>query len=242
MEFSTHAMHVFMIAWGGKCETIIKNIKFVGADGDFFEKNVKWPIIRMLGEGDLHFEECEFENIGGNCWDIMDMKNSFISVKENTCDNGRLLYHVNNIDCKTIIKENIVSGKGFSGILLAKSKDVLITKNTFKDFTIYRNDWSVIPVRFSSDCTILENEFINVLDDAVGLSIIQVSGDSSGNTIKNNDYSKCVLPGWTDCQVTPPVGLGYLWLSSDATNNQVFEYITENQVCDQGTNNQINLD
>jgi hypothetical protein len=38
------------------------------------------------------------------------------------------------------------------------------------------------------------------------------------------------------------VGLGYLWLSPDTMNNQVYESIPEDQVCDQGTDNLIILE
>lgn len=241
MGYETHAIHVFIVAWRGNCETVVKNVKLRGADGDFNEKNIKWPVVRALGEGDMYFENCEFENIGGNCWDTFYMKNSFISIKENICDNGRLLYHADNVDCYTIIEENTVSGNGYSGIYLEGSENVHITENTFEDFNIIYDYSAVILLWNTHECAISENKFIKTLDDGIGKGVIRLRGGSSSNTIQYNDYSKSGLLGWTDCTVTPPEGLGYILLDPSTMNNQVYEHIPEGQVCDQGSNNHIEL-
>jgi len=243
MGFVSHAMHVFIVAWGGDCKTVVNNVKLKGADGDFFEKNIKWPVVRALGEGDIFFENCEFENIGGNCWDVFNMKNSFISIKENICDNGRLIYHVNNLDSHTIIEENTVSGIAvWDAIFLGRSENVHITENTFKDFTIHQDNRAVIYLYNSHDCTISENTFIKILSDGIGKGAIRLRGGSSGNTIQGNYYSMSGLPGWTDCTVYPPEGLGYLLLDPSTNNNYVYECIPDNQVCDWGIDNTIITD
>lgn len=238
----SHALHVFILTFKGNCITMVKNVKLKGADGDFREKNMKYAIVRALGEGNINIRNCEFENIGGECNAVFWMKNSFISITNCISNNAMFVYHVNNIDSHTIIKKNTVSGTDlWDALWIFNSENVYISKNTFKDFTIHLTTGAIIRLKNSHGCTITKNKFINILS-ILGKGAIWLWGDSSSNTIQRNDYSQSGLPGWTDCTVYPPEGLGYILLGPDTTNNNVYEYVPENQVCDFGTDNTIITD
>jgi hypothetical protein len=241
----SHAMHVFIVAWRGNCKTVFKNLKLVGADGDFGvnQKNMKYSLVRGLGEGDVTYRNCEFEDIGGICCDVWVHKNAYISIKDCVSNNGILVWHNYVQDSHTIIKRNKATGKHlWSAIYLGVSDNVLITRNTFKDFTVDDEYGGIINTYNSHDCIVSKNKFINVLNDGIGKSIIWLYGGSSNNRIEHNRYLKNELPGFTDCTTYPPGGLGYLLLDPGTTNNQVYESIPENQVCDQGTDNIIILE
>jgi hypothetical protein len=241
----SHAMHIYVLAWKGNCKTIFKNLKIMGAAGDFREtkKNIKYTLVRGLGQGDVTYKNCEFDEIGGVCCDVFYQKNAYISIENCISNNGVLVSLIDNEDSYSIIKRNTASGiEAWEAIWLREVENVQITQNTFKDLTIAFMTTGIITLYDSHACSVSKNKFINVLSDGIGKGAIRLKAGSSGNIIKNNDYSKSGLPGWTDCTTYPPEGLGYLLLEPGTMNNQVYESIPEYQACDQGTDNLIVLD
>ena len=108
-----------------------------------------------------------------------------------------------------LVSGNIISGQMYSGIYLLASHNVLVEGNAIEHF---RPIWSGIPIllEMSQNCTVTENELIDVCDFNAGYvpyAGITISGyfapwipggvQSNNNTLMRNDYTLSRLPGLT---------------------------------------------